>query len=103
MSHTIRETAGNAAALGYRTRSAKRIRAASRKALLPCPASFETMESRRLMSAGVSLSDGVLTIEAEPSTATQMGVDFSPEHGQLRTWFNGQTQQFPFSSVKSVR
>ena len=107
MSHTNPESAGNRAngrtKDKRRAQSAQRLRTASGKTSLPAHSTFETMESRRLMSGGIALADGVLTLQADPNTASLLAVDFSPQPGHLRAYLNGSEQHIPFSDVKSIR
>jgi hypothetical protein len=65
-------------------------------------AAFETMETRRLLST-VQVADGVLIIDADPHTASNIIVDLHAPHGRIRGFCAGVEATFSADEVKAVR
>ena len=65
-------------------------------------AAFETMETRQLLSS-VQLTDGVLIIDADPHTASNIIVDLHASQGRIRGYVGGVQESFPAEQVSSVR
>lgn len=64
---------------------------------------FETLEGRECMSATIGLQDGVLTVKADPNTASNIQVQLSADHRFITASVNGQQQSFAFgNNIKSV-
>src|SRR3954454_13164404 len=64
-------------------------------------AAFETMETRRLLST-VQVADGVLVIDADPHTASNIIVDLHGPHGRIRGSCAGVEATFSADEVKAV-
>lgn len=65
-------------------------------------AAFETMETRRLLST-VVVTDGVLVIDADPRTASNIIVDLHAPGGRIRGYCAGVEATFAASEVRAVR
>jgi hypothetical protein len=65
-------------------------------------AAFETMETRRMLST-VQVADGVLIIDADPHTASNIIVDLHAPHGRIRGSCAGVEATFSADEVKAVR
>lgn len=65
-------------------------------------AAFETMETRRLLST-VVVTDGVLVIDADPRTASNIIVDLNAPDRRIRGYCQGVEATFAASEVKAVR
>src|SRR4051794_35939338 len=106
MSHTNRERAGGQTGdrvrQAGRARSAGRLRSAAAKSTLAARSVFETMESRRLMSA-ITLADGVLTLRGDADAPAVMSIDYNAQAGQWRASLNGTEQQYAAGEVTSIR
>jgi hypothetical protein len=63
---------------------------------------FEALEGRQCMSATIGLHDGVLTLQADPSTAANMTVELSAGRQLVTASVSGQQQTFRFNQVKSL-
>lgn len=63
---------------------------------------FETLEGRQCMSGGISLHDGVLTVQADPNTASSLTVEISRDRHVVTAALSGQKQAFAAGQVKSV-
>jgi len=65
-------------------------------------AAFETMEARQLLSS-VQVTDGVLIIDADPHTASNIIVDLHAPQGRIRGYCAGVEATFAAADVKAVR
>jgi PKD repeat protein len=65
-------------------------------------AAFEAMETRRLLST-VQVADGVLVIDADPHTASNIIVDLHAPEGRIRGYCAGVEATFAAADVKSIR
>src|SRR5204863_71800 len=65
-------------------------------------AAFETMEARRLLST-VAVADGVLVIDADPHTASNIIVDLHAPKGRIRGYCDGVQTTFAAADVKAIR
>src|SRR4051812_14604829 len=65
-------------------------------------AAFETMETRRLLST-VQVADGVLVIDADPHTASNIIVDLHAPEGRIRGYCAGVEVTFAAADVRSIR
>ena len=65
-------------------------------------AAFETMETRRLLST-VQVTDGVLIIDADPHTASNIIVDLHAPAGRIRGYAAGVEATFAADEVRAVR
>ena len=65
-------------------------------------AAFEAMETRRLMSS-VQVVDGVLVIDADPHTASNIIVDLHGPHGQIRGYCESVEAHFAAEGVRAIR
>src|SRR5688500_5976616 len=65
-------------------------------------AAFETMETRRLMST-VQVVDGVLIIDADPHTASNIIVDFNGANGRVRGYVTGAEATYAASEITAIQ
>ena len=64
---------------------------------------FETLEGRECMSATIGLQDGVLTVKADPNTASRIQVQLSADHRFITASVNSSQQTFRFGNdIKSL-
>jgi hypothetical protein len=64
---------------------------------------FETLEGRECMSATIGLQDGVLTVKADPNTASNIKVQLSADHRFITASINNTQQTFRFNDqLKSL-
>jgi PKD repeat protein len=64
-------------------------------------AAFEAMETRRLMSA-VQVTDGVLIVDADPHTASNIIVDLHAPSGRITGYANGVKATFSADEVRAI-
>ena len=66
-------------------------------------ANFETLESREYMSAAtIGLQDGVLTLTADPNTASTIEVAFSANHKYVTATATDKHETFRVNQIKSL-
>ncbi|HEX4792610.1 MAG TPA: PKD domain-containing protein, partial [Humisphaera sp.] len=79
----------------------KKPRASNANAL--ANAALEALEGRELMSATIGVANGILTLQADPQTASRMIVRLSHEGQQVTATINGQDQSFDLKNLKGVQ
>lgn len=63
---------------------------------------FETLEGRECMSASIGLQDGVLTVKADPNSASSVKVQLSADRQFITASVNETEQTFRFANMKSL-
>jgi hypothetical protein len=63
---------------------------------------FETLEGRTYMSGSIGLQDGVLTVKADPNTASRVQVEFAADHTYVQAYATETMQTFRFDQIKSL-
>jgi len=63
---------------------------------------FESLEGRQCMSASVTLTAGVLSLQADPNTASIMQVQLESNTNYLSAYATNVLKEFPTSQVKKI-
>src|SRR4051812_26005211 len=66
----------------------------------PIAGALEMLEGRELMSASIGVANGILTLQADPQTASRMIVRLSHEGQQVTASINGQEKSFDLKNLK---